>query len=277
MSKRSDMRRHPDSRTQKRNHMATIQNEAYRAKLPYEALAKLPDAQIGFLLTATRIANDVLLLQRVLIACETNRNAGDADEVHASTGAWFSLVTMLAGKLWEGHAALSKYAKLWRPGAPLALSKEVEDARKALNTHFANGSPLYVVRNKSAFHYDTKEVLSAEVSAFKAQTAGTGDMEWIMGSELVNTLYAFSTASNGFATLDAAFPNKSRQEQMDGIYDVTIDAARIMGDFIQHGFAAILAQPGIEADDRIELVQIDMSSRPTIDSVRLPTLVRVTK
>ena len=54
---------------------------AYWATLPCRALAGLPDDQVKFLITATRIANDVLLLQRLLIAIVT----GSAKLTRAAT------------------------------------------------------------------------------------------------------------------------------------------------------------------------------------------------
>ncbi|MEZ5923713.1 MAG: hypothetical protein R3D57_04945 [Hyphomicrobiaceae bacterium] len=140
--------------------------EVYWASLPFSALAKLPDDQVKFLITATRIANDVLLLQRLLIAIENNLANADSAERQAGTGSWFGAITLLAGKLWEGFSAISRYARLWRPDSGLVLESEGIAARTELNKMFASASPLDVVRNKSAFHYDGKEVLEAEVAAF---------------------------------------------------------------------------------------------------------------
>jgi hypothetical protein len=246
--------------------------EAYFASLPYSALTNLPEEQVKFLITATRIANDILLLQRLLIASENNLDKADHAEKQAGIGAWFGAITLLAGKLWEAYGAISRYARLWKSDSDLVLESPGIAARAELNNMFANGSPLDVVRNKSAFHYDGKEVLEAEVASFRSLTETADEMKWILGSEIANTFYLFSAASNGIATLEAAYPGKPKQEQMDSLYDDTIGAAAAMGTFLQYAFVALLSQPRVRADDQIKLEQIAMSDRPQLASITFPML-----
>ncbi|MFO1173538.1 MAG: hypothetical protein U1E49_21525 [Hyphomicrobiaceae bacterium] len=255
--------------SQKRNKAI---GEVYWARLPYRTLSKLPEKQVKFLITATRVANDILLLQRMLIASENNLATADNAERQAGTVAWFGTMALLAGKLWEGFEAIKAFASLWKPDSGLALEPEGTAARAELNKMFANGSPLEQVRNRSAFHYDRKDVLDAEVASFRAHTGTANDMEWVLGSEVANTFYLFSAASNGFATLDAAYPGKPRQEQMNALYQDVVGAARVMGTFLQFAFAALLTQSNVKADDHVRLEEITMSGRPHLASTSLPML-----
>ena len=246
--------------------------DAYWASLPYSALSKLPEEQVRFLITATRVANDVLLLQRLLIACENNLKTADKAERQAGTCAWFTAIALLAGKLWEGFGAVSKFARLWKSESGIDLGTDGLTARSELNRIFAKGSPLEMVRNKSAFHYDGEEVLDAEVAAFRDLTQTAEKMKWILGREIANTVFLFSAASNGFATLDAAYPGKSRQEQMDALYHDVVDAADVMGTFLQFAFAALITQSEIRADNQIKLEEIEMSDRPQLAILSVPML-----
>jgi hypothetical protein len=205
---------------------ASKASQAYFATLPYKALSGLPDKQIEFLLTGTRIANDVLLIQRLLIAIENSRESTDSAELQAGTFSWFTSITLLAGKLWEGFDAVRRYSEIGKSNSSIKLCDEGTAARKALNECFANGSSLFRIRNKAAFHYDNDEVLEAEVKAFRGLTCGDESMKWVLGNELGNTIYLFSMASNAFAVLDAAYPSKARQAQMDALYDDVVRCSR---------------------------------------------------
>ena len=253
---------------------ASRESVAYWASIPYSAIAKLPDNQLQFLLTSTRIANDILLLQRLVIAVENSRRHSDHDEIQAGVIAWFTGLALLSGKLWEGYLALSRYARLWRPDSAIKLSLSGDEARISINKYFANGSPLEKIRNASAFHYDGKDVLASEVSEFRKLMAGDSSMKWILGSEIANTYYLFSAASNGFAILDAAYPSLPRPTQMLSLYDDVIGAADAMGKFLMHAITSILSQPGIEADLKILLEPISMRGRPNVNELTFFMLAR---
>jgi hypothetical protein len=103
-------------------------------------------------------------------------------------------------------------------------------------------------------------------------TKTVDEMKWILGSEIANTFYLFSAASNGLSTLEAAYPGTPRQEQMDALYDDTIGAAAAIGTFIQFALTAILTQSSVKADDYIKLEEIDMFGRPRLASITFPML-----
>jgi hypothetical protein len=250
--------------------MKSTVEDVFAAKLPMSELSSLTDHQIGFLLTASRISNDVLALQRTMIAHQNGNQNPLKAERDAQVLLWASALNMLGAKLWEAWEAVRHFSSLWK--CEKNWSADTLSQRLELNQHFSNGSPLSVVRNKSAFHYDKGSVLDGEVKEFRRDIGKGESLDWILGGQQGNTLYLFVMGYHTFSLLDALWPQMEKQVQMDKLRDSTTVAVDAMTAFLGNAIADLISMVDAQT---LELDKIDMTEMMSWLDTELPFLVKI--
>ncbi len=245
--------------------------EVSRFTVSLSDLRKLPEEHLRGFLVASKIANEMLLLQRQAIIHQNAvlrvADSVDKDEWAALNAIAFNTFTHLAGKLWEAYEALQKHSRLFAPGSGLELDEFGKKARTNLNSAFGSGSPLSQIRNKIAFHFDLsllQEQLGS--AAWRDET----DFELILSSDFTNTLFLTTEAISAFAVLDIVGPSENRQKAMDCFYDLVTENAGHMMKYATSLISAIL-------DKNIAICEgkrVEMGQRPKLDDVPAPFLVQ---
>lgn len=137
-----------------------------RHKFPIRSLATISPGRRAVFLLATKIANELLLLQRLTIVHENGFTTSTSDDIErdCQNAMLFMALVLLAGKTFEAHKSLSSFGRLWRQGGEIALDEDGRRAKAELDRALGNGSPLSAIRNRIAFHYDA-EILSRQFDA----------------------------------------------------------------------------------------------------------------
>ncbi len=230
------------------------------------SLAKISSERRAVFFLATKIANELLLLQRLTIVHENGFTTSTSDETErdCQNAMLFMALVLLAGKTFEAHKSLSSFGRLWRQGGEIELDEEGYRAKAELDCALANGSPLSAIRNKIAFHFDS-EVLARQFDA----EDHSGDYQFIASTDYTNTLFLSTEALSAFSALSQIEADK--QSAMDKFYNLTADAA---GNAMNFSTAVALAALGDNHDIEQVGLEIEIRGRPNLDEVRMPFLVQ---
>ena len=100
--------------------------EISRHRLPLKDIANLNEKRRSAFLLASKVANELLLLQRLVIVHENGFKASGVanTERDCQNAMLFMALTLLAAKTFEAFKALSSFGSLRRPGGEIELSVE---------------------------------------------------------------------------------------------------------------------------------------------------------
>jgi hypothetical protein len=241
--------------------------EVSRFKFKMSHLRELPRDQRALFLVATKIANEMLLLQRQAIVYENGfaeaEMRADKAELNAQIIMHFMSLIALAGKLWESFEAIRKFSRLWKQDSTLRLSDEGKTSLDEINKAFSHGSTLAEVRKRVAFHLDA-DLLTDHLD-FRLPNTEPDEFEMILSSDYTNTLYLTIEAISAFAVLDIVGPKDNRQAAMINFHDLVLENARHMMTFAT---AAVLAvMDTVSTVDAGET--INMGNRPNLNDQTL--------
>lgn len=259
--------------------MASLQAEdeehgAFRARLSHEIVSQLSDEQLGYILVGGRITNEIVSLQRLVIAAQNSFRRETSDHKDATGADLLMLLLLLAGKTYEGRRALNNFSRLWHEETRSEHINTAIQAKRSLNKKLGPGSSLALVRNKASFHFDTSGLLASEINTLKIHSENDNGIVWIMGSTIGTTMYLFATYTNVSSMLSAAYPGLDAQKCFDSFYNDVIEAAGLLGRYYHYSFVGVLEMVR-GAFDRIELTELDTSKWPSLDDLALPTFCRV--
>jgi hypothetical protein len=243
--------------------------EVSRFQIPINELLALPKEQLSLLLLATKISNEVLLLQRHAIVCQKGVLAADRErdfeERHGQVAMFSMTLMQLIGKLWEAHQALRDHAKNWKPGGTLVISEEGIKSWRNLNIAFGNQSIMGTIRDKISFHFDVDVLCSQLTSNF-----GDGQFKMLLSTDYTNTLFLTTEDISGYAALEFVEPKDDKQVAMDNLFTLATNTALLMMNFSTEVVLAIL--------DRVSSIsngtEIAMAHRPMLGQQTLPFLVQ---
>lgn len=250
-------------------------NEAYLMSMPVSCLQQLTDDEVRFLVTAARIYNEILFLSRDMIALEQALQSADEFEQRACTTNWFTHALLQTGKISEARKVFQHYNFLWGPKGTFKLSEEAERFRTAIKENEESFQTFNIIRNKSAFHYDTGNFAIGEVDLFRRLAIKGEGGEFILGNRHANSLWLFGTASNALIILKEAYPNIDRQCRMLKYAEDLDRLGHLVIEFITHTLISMLLQnpriSGVDFSPRT----IQMNQRPTLEDVKMTTLVKL--
>ena len=117
-------------------------------------LDKAPADERLFYLMAGSVANDISMLNKLLLG---NNNSSDLDNAIVnqglSTGTFF-ILRMLSGRLTEAHKLTSKFSKMIKSEYEEDLSESAKDGFRSILRYFSNKDCLLRnVRDRMAFHH----------------------------------------------------------------------------------------------------------------------------
>lgn len=142
-------------------------------------------------LMASQLWNDVLILTRQMLICQTPANKDvNAAEAKARLAAQILNLRLLASRLHEGqsfYTHLKRTVPTWKKDLP----DEAVLAIKSLNKYFSgNGSPLSVLRRKIGFHSDYDFIMSS------LGDIGETHLEEFIGDTILNTIFMSGEVAN---------------------------------------------------------------------------------
>jgi hypothetical protein len=233
----------------------------YKVSVGRTELEALPENELTFFIQAGRVLNEIGILHKLTIF--SNKEAGTEVERKAQNSQSVFLLSILAGKLWEGWELLQKAyfgAKLSKHYQRL-LPSSANDSLDNLKRYFSKGENLIKkIRDKIAFHYDSPEVI-----AQFGKTPQDEVFEIYISEDQGNSLYYISNVLLINAILEwTGIPDPLKA--IDSFFEEVLSAAGWFIDFFNHCLAAM-------AQENWNLQEITIPSPPKITEVAIPFFV----
>ena len=166
---------------------------------------------------ASQLWNDVLILSRQMMICQTPANSEASNaEAKARLAAQILNLRLLASRLHEGekfYRHLKGVVRTWQEDLP----DEAVSAIKSLTKYFdGNNSPLSILRRKIGFHSDYKFIMAS------LGDIGETHLEEFVGDTILNTIFMSGEIAN-IAALPSIVSGASASEALK----------RLVGDCLQ--------------------------------------------
>jgi len=235
----------------------------YKVLVSKKELESLPEIELNFFIQACRMLNEINILHK--ITTFSNKESKSDAERRAQNSQSLSLLTILAGKLYEGWVLLEKIyfgAKLSKAYHSL-LPSEAVNSLNNLKFYFGKSDNLVKkVRNQIAFHYDSLEILEQFRKAPQDQV-----FEIYLSEYQGNCCYFMSNV----LLLDAILEWTGISDPLkatDTFFKEVLSAARWFIEFLNHCLVTF-AKNNIEWD----LEEIEIPDPPNIAEVAIPYFV----
>ena len=237
--------------------------KVYKASIPRKDIEALPENELIFFIQACRILNDINILHKTTTI--SNKTVGSEVERKAQNSQSLFFLMLLAGKLFEGWDLLQKsffgsnLSKKYENQFP----KDAQNSLRDLKNYFGKKENLIKkVRNKIAFHYDSKEILEQikklpqdeDLEIYLTQYQGNC-FYYIPNVLLINAIIDWSGISDPLQAIDRFFA------------EVT-SVARWYINFLNHCLQNIA-----EKNVNWELKELDIQDPPAINDVVLPYFI----
>lgn len=231
--------------------------------IPKEKLDQAPEEERLTYLMAGNLANDLLILQKLLIM--SSRTAADMGEPHSTpvNGSTLLLVKLLAGRLYEGwnwlRGASTKNVRIHfardKSGAAFACYRQISQ-------YFGRENIIEALRQKVGFH--------ADVDAMRAGYE-------LLAGEPVTEYISNQRGNSFFASADSALigalchvaDTDDVAAGLGRVADELAHVASLFGDLcVQIAMYFCIDLLDIDAEDQLEnAVELDV---PLLDDLRLP-------
>lgn len=165
--------------------------EVRSLRFPIQLFDAAPAPERVLYLMASQLWNDVLILSRQMMICQTpaNTEASDA-EAKARLAAQLLNLRLLASRLHEGekfYRRLKRVLRTWQEDLP----DEAVSAIKSITKYFdGNSSPLSVLRRKIGFHSDHDFIMAS------LGDIGETHLEEFIGDVTLNTIFMSGETAN---------------------------------------------------------------------------------
>lgn len=191
--------------------------EVRSLKFPRQLFDAAPAPERVLYLMASQLWNDVLILSRQMMICQTPANAETSDaEAKARLAAQLLNLRLLASRLHEGekfYRRLKGVLRTWQEDLP----GEAVSAIKSITKYFdGNNSPLSVLRRKIGFHSDYDFIMAS------LGDIGETHLEEFIGDVTLNTIFMSGETAN-IAALPSIVDGASASEALK----------RLIGDCLQ--------------------------------------------
>lgn len=192
-------------------------SEVRSLKFPRQLFDAAPAPERALYLMASQLWNDVLILSRQMMICQTPADVGTSDaEAKARLAAQVLNLRMLASRLHEGksfYTRLKGVLRTWKQDLP----EEAVSAIMSLTRYFdGNGSPLSVLRRKIGFHSDYEFIVAS------LGDIGETHIEEFIGDTVLNTIFMSGETAN-IAALPSIVEGATAREALN----------RLTGDCLQ--------------------------------------------
>jgi hypothetical protein len=219
-------------------------------------LDPLSDEARRFLFLACHIADELAILQKILIGCMQTATVSDLGAKAYSTQN-LVVAKLIAGKLSEARQALNDYY-FSGPSRDFgdALPDEAKTALEQIKVYFRGRNLITSVRNEAAFHYGGDGILPALASV----PADHGLLLFV-GEHSGNSLYYAAEEVVTFALLDG-LGGDAHATFHQFVQDVQV-IARAFTTFCEGFFFAALMK--VKPDFQLEKVEVDPADTAKLD------------
>lgn len=241
----------------------------FRQKILKAQLDKIPENERNFFLFIGHLANEILILQKLLIMCFNKPFLNNAEERVQMAQALFIIKT-LVGKVWEAWKLITKtFDKDLSKKYASRLPCKANDALKELRLYFnkKSKSTIYNIRNKFAFHYD-----SGKIKSIFNKLPDDLEMDIYLEESNANSFYYGSEVFVNSAMLEMICPGDPKNA-MDCIMRETIKVSDLIIYFIGNCMSLFVSDYLSNDKGKIALETIDMGQLPSISEIIIPYFV----
>lgn len=217
------------------------------------------DEQI-FFVQITNFLNDINILQKLVVF--SNKEVEDDTVRKAQNSQSFFILSILAGKLWEGWQLLQKNSKLLRTYEPL-LDSIGKESLKNLRKYFSKDNLINHVRSKFAFHYDSDEIKN-EIQETSEDTV----FELFLSENQGNCLYYMSNVLVSSAIL-SSIDKSDALKALDRFFFEILEETKMFHSFYNSCLVSI-AEKHLEK----KYENVEIPEPPDIREVWLPYFVK---
>lgn len=243
-------------------------SEVRSLRFPIHLFDAAPAAERVLYLMASQLWNDVLILSRQMMICQTPANIeASGAEAKARLAAQLLNLRLLASRLHEGekfYRRMKGVLRTWQKDLPV----EAVSAIKSITKYFeGNSSPLSVLRRKIGFHSDYDFIM-----------ASLGDIsethiEEFIGDVTLNTIFMSGETAN-IAALPSIVEGATASEALKRLVSDCLQAMAWTYDACQgyhHWFLNRYILPHVPAIEEGPLV--DMTDAPAFEDLRFQFFV----
>ena len=232
-------------------------------KISREQFNRIPEVEQIFILQLSTFLNDINVLQKLaLFSTNKKPNVGEFENKAQNAQAFF-VFTILAGKLCEGWKMIRNdfLSKGLRQEYSDLLPEDSRDALSYLEKYFCEQNILRKIRNKFAFHYDSK-VIKKELEANKDE-----NFELILSEFAGNSLFYFANTIVGSAILSAA--EQDTQEAMNAMLGEIIETSKKFQLFLNDAMVVAMEKYDIDKN----YTTFTLSDVPKLNDIQVPFFV----
>jgi hypothetical protein len=236
----------------------------FKKRFSKSELNNIPEDERYFFLLIGHLANELNILQKLIIMCYKLPAKNKANE-RAHLSQVLTIVKILVGKVWEGWELIRKafFATRLSREYDSLLSPEAREALKNLKRYFDSNNLVKNVRNEFSFHYNFDKIKSGfsavpdneELDIYLAETTG-------------NSLFYASEVAINFSMLDM-IDSCNHQHSFDKLFNETIKIVSWLVDFAV-GCMNLITKRYYLA---LNYEPLDIGPVPTINDIEIPYFV----
>jgi len=245
------------------------------------SLAKLDNRERNQLVGCMHAHNELTILNRLLLFSATPTGEGELHDASHSIQQW-CILQMLAGKLYQTWQMLFEGFCKASPEDPalVGLQQDHKASLLWLRGYFkGKTSPVQVIRDQSAFHYD-KRSLGKDITSL-----GNGENRIWVAEHPANALYflgssfvfrrLFTTIANN-ADGATGIPFVDRTAEGFEIANNDVSIVNLHMNQLLYGLIRYMLENSLDKSlDEIEQLCIPVEGAPDPDQVALPTFIDI--